>query len=179
MNDARRHPKHDRRRGKLASPRSTTITVYLKSVGPPPECVADFDIVTTLKTSGGGHNPPIIFQNGGYDGFDITFDLVDLTNNGAGSGYRFPKNSDDAVWSQIGTTCPLTPISDVFTNVKVQGPKKLTVFNENPDVGNNEGQGYFQYTLNVTTDKNGNGPPYVHLDPGGINMNGGSGFNQQ
>jgi hypothetical protein len=148
------------------------IDVYLNSVGPAPDYQANFDIQTCLPTELDGidPNPHVYFFNEGRPGFNIMFRLFDNTNGGAGSNYRFPKNKDDAVWSQLGETCPTAACDDVFPNkhTVVQDATTLVVFNPNQ-----EGcLGEFRYTLNVSI---GGDAPYVHLDPGGNNMNGGIG----
>lgn len=147
------------------------VDVYLNSTGPGPNDAA-FDILTCLPVvvSGTNPNPQIQFNNEGRPGFNITFRLFDNTNGGNGSNFQFASNPDDAVWSQLGSTCPTGPVWDVFPNnrTKVKDDTTVVVFNPNE-----EGcLGPFQYTLNVSVDGN---PPYLPLDPGGNNMNGGSG----
>lgn len=143
------------------------IDVYLYSVGPP----ADFEIMACLPVDTANEN--LIFYNQGRPGFVINYRLYDNTNNGAGSGYKFPnppappnRESEWALWSRQGSGCP--PLNHgqwaEFTsqNVKDQG-ETLVVINKNESVTE------FGYTLRVTND---NGKNFVDLDPGGLNQNG-------
>lgn len=146
------------------------IDVYLNSVGPAPNYDPDFDVQTCLPTKLEADDPRrhVLFFNDGRPGFNITFRLFDNTNGGHGSGYRFAANNDDAVWSELGQNCPTARINEVFEQPKVKDATTLVVFNPNQDPC----LGEFRYTLNVSLDGN---EPYVHLDPGGNNMNGGTG----
>lgn len=149
---------------------NVVIDVYLNSVGPAPDYAADFDVQTCLPMEFVGNDPRrhVLFFNDGRPGFNVTFRLFDNTNGGQGSGYRFAKNKDDAVWSQLGEDCPTEPVNQVFQRPVVQDATTLVVFNPNQDPW----LGEFHYTLNVSIDGD---EPYVPLDPGGNNMNGGSG----
>lgn len=144
------------------------VDVFLNSVGP--DGKPDFDVQTCLpiKFVAGDAHPQIQFDNAGRPGFWIKFRFFDNTNGGAGSGYRFPNHDADAVWSKVGTSCPTDAVDEIFPKryLDVQdGGLTLLAFNPNPYPA----QDTFRYTLNVST--NGK-KPYVHLDPGGRNMNG-------
>ena len=147
------------------------IDVYLKSVGPPPEYKADFEMKACLPVDAANKN--ITFYNQGRPGFVINFRLYDNTNGGAGSGYEFPnppsvpgKESAWAMWSRQGKGCPPQNHGQwsEFTSqsVKDQG-QTLVVVNQNQTVTE------FGYTLRVTND---GGKCFVDLDPGGNNQNG-------
>jgi hypothetical protein len=153
-------------------PWQVEIDVYLNSVGPGPDDV-DFEVDTCLPTEpdlDDPKHPRVDFKNEGRDdGFTISFRLFDNTNGGLGSNYRFPLNASDGVWSQVGHSCPTTATYGVFPEDSLDVKDKgltLVACNPNPPPG----QGHFKYTLNVSTTGN---PPYVRLDPGGNNMNGG------
>jgi hypothetical protein len=97
--------------------------------------------------------------------FKIHFHLHDLT----GQGYEFAGNADDAVWSQVGDTCPQNEAHEVFQpkRTKRDGPfdvPMLVVY-----YPNDKKVGRFRYTLNVS--KTGRAP-YLPLDPGGDGLNG-------
>jgi hypothetical protein len=144
------------------------VDIFLNSVAP--DGTPDFDVQTCLpvKFVAGDPHPRIQFDNAGRPGFWIKFRFYDNTNDGAGSGYRFPNHDGDAVWSQLGDTCPSSPVYDVFpkNSLDVQDSGlTLLAFNPNPCPAQED----FRYALNVSTDGK---KPYVHLDPGGRNMNG-------
>jgi hypothetical protein len=147
--------------GGQGSPWDVDVDVYLLSVGPP----VSYRIESYLQPQGNGD---LVFLNHGRPGFNVNFHLHDETN----SGYKFngPPNLQQAIWSQLGTSCPTSGVWDVFDpkSVKDQG-MTLVAFNRNPAPA----QGIFQYALNVT---NNNGASYVSIDPGGNNMNGGTPF---
>jgi hypothetical protein len=150
-------------RSKLAKdkPWTVDVDVYLHSQTP-----GEHSVESYLQTD--PSNDDLVFCNSHHPGFYVHFHLYDET----GLGYRFPlpANKKDGVWSQLGTSCPSTGIWDVFdgnkTDVKDQGAT-LIAFNPNPSPA----QGQFQYCLNVSIDGN---PPYLPIDPGGNNMNGGT-----
>jgi hypothetical protein len=135
------------------------VYVYLHSDAP-----LDFSVESYLQSDSNSDN--LMFYNRCHPGFYVYFHLIDET----GKGYRFPQssNKDDAIWSQMGTSCPTQAIYEVFDqnkiNVKDQGAT-LKTFNPNEGTA----VGNFQYTLNVSTDGKA---PYLALDPGGTNMNG-------
>ena len=141
------------------TPWDVEVDVYLETVGPP----ATYRIESYLQPQGNGD---LVFENHGRPGFNVRFCLHDET----GGGYKFdgPPNLQQAIWSQLGTTCPTSGVWDVFDpkQVKDQG-MTLVAYNRNPSPA----QGIFQYALNVTND---NGASYVSIDPGGNNMNGGT-----
>jgi hypothetical protein len=135
------------------------VYVYLHSESP-----GDFTVESYLQSDPGSKN--LVFYNRDHPGFDVTFHLVDET----GLGYRFPQpsNREDAIWSQMGTDCPSSPVWEVFQNHRITvGPQGLTLTAHNPNEGSAVGE--FRYTLNVS--RTGNSP-YLPLDPGGNNNNG-------
>jgi hypothetical protein len=145
-------------------PWSVQIDVYLESDGPNPKfhvesCLPFDPAVTTEKI--------LVFRTNHRPGFDILFQLHDLT----GKGYRFPKRADDGVWSKKGGTCPNTAAHEVFQPIRVIEPDRtaLVVHNENPGDEKGGAIGKFRYTLNVTTT---DGAPFLPLDPGGDDQNG-------
>src|SRR4051812_7913282 len=87
------------------------VDVYLNSVAK--DGTADFDVQTCLPTKwvGSDPHPQIQFHNEGRPGFFVRFRLFDNTGNG---NYRFASNEDDAVWSQLGSACPLSAAHGVF-----------------------------------------------------------------
>jgi len=152
-------------KSKLAhgKPWTVQVDVYLHSETP-----GDFTIESYLQTTPG--RDELVFYSSHHPGFYVEFHLYDET----GLGYQFPSanNEVDGIWSRLGSTCPLVGKWDVFpgdkTNVKNSG-QTLVAFNPNPSPA----QGVFQYTLNVSPDGE---PPYLPIDPGGNNMNGGTSF---
>jgi hypothetical protein len=166
LEDRRRKAK---KRSKLAQGKAWTVDVdvILHSSSP-----GDFSVQSYLQTTPGSKE--LVFYNSHHPGFNVQFHLYDET----GLGYRFPtgNNKKDGIWSKLGdgqAYCPTTGTWDVFpadkTDVRDQGTL-LVAFNPNPPPA----QGKFQYTLNVSLDGN---PPYLPLDPGGNNMNGGTSAN--
>lgn len=146
------------------------VDVYLKDdTTNPPEFRVESALPSYPEKPG---DNILVFNNNGRPGFEILFHLHDLT----GKGYRFPRNRDDAVWSKIGDECPEMEPDEadrVFRPVRVFEPDgdKLIVENDNEKKRDGNPIGRFRYTLNVTTKENGTGP-YLHLDPGGDDMNG-------
>ena len=142
-------------------PWDVEVDIYLTKACPDPV----FDIKTSLPIDSSSGN--IIFENNRRPGFNIKFNLHDET----GSGYVFPPQPQvrQACWSQIGTSCPQSPMWQVLDPRRVtnQG-RTLEVYNENPrpPVGP---LGPFKYTLRVTND---GGATYCDLDPGGDDMDG-------
>jgi hypothetical protein len=139
-----------------SSPWEVEIDVYLTKACPEPV----FEIYTTLPEGPNG----IVFNNNHRPGFNITFILHDET----GSGYLFPPQSKvkEACWSQVGPTCPESPVWEVFDPIHVNHDRTtLEVYNANPCPA----LGPFKYTLRVTTD---DGASYCALDPGGTDNNG-------
>lgn len=136
------------------------VDIYLNSVAK--DGTAEFDVQTCLPTKlvGVDPHPQIQFHNEGRPGFFIRFRLFDNTGNG---NYQFASDPKDAVWSQFGQDCPLSAAHGVFDADKtvLENATTLYTFNLNKDPGE------FRYTLNVSLD---GAPKYVHLDPGGNNM---------
>ena len=144
---------------KVKAPRTVDIDVYLQAPGSNPPFKLDSDLP--------GKDGNYAFKNKNHPGLIVGFHLHDELN----PGYSFPdaSNLQDAVWSQLGSTCPTSGIWEVFQPLSVENDgKTLMAYNENPTAGGN-GLGAFHYTLNVT--KTG-GPPYLALDPGGDDQNG-------
>ena len=152
-------------------PWDVKIDVYLNSVGPAPNYPADFDIQTCLPTqwNNGEDNPQVFFFNDGRPFFRVTFRLWDNTNGGLGSGYKFVADKNDALWSKLGSICPTAGCWDVFAKSGIKRPNDTTITGDNPN--DETCLGAFQYVLRVT-----DGNKIVSLDPGGNNMNGGTGF---
>lgn len=142
-------------------PWTVDVDVYLHSDTP-----GDFTIESYLQSTPG--RDELVFCSSKHPGFNVQFHLYDET----GLGYQFPSGNhkEDGIWSKLGSSCPLVGHWDVFpknkTQVKDSG-QTLVAFNPNPSPP----QGAFQYTLNVSQDGS---PPYLPIDPGGLNMNGGS-----
>lgn len=159
----KQHPNHPKDRWVVM------IDVFLNSVDATGE--PDFDIRTCLPTkmvASDPKHPEIQFDNAGRPGFSVEFRLFDNTNGGLGSGYRFPLEAKDGVWSQAGNGCPLGPAYEIFPEDELDVENKgLTLVGCNPNPS--PAQGPFRYTLNVSI---GGNPPYIPLDPGGNNMNG-------
>ena len=161
--EAEERRRHAKEKSKLAQGKAWTVQVdvYLHSETP-----GDFTIESYLQTTPG--RDELVFYNSRHPGFNVEFHLYDET----GLGYQFPSatNKQDGIWSKLGSTCPLVGMWDVFpadkTEVKNSG-QTLVAFNPNPSPA----QGQFQYTLNVSKDGQA---PYLPIDPGGNNMNGGT-----
>ena len=135
-------------------PWTVEVDVHLLEASNPPKfCIESF-----LKDP----DDKLVFNNNGRPGFKIVFHLHDET----GEGFRFPeeRDKDEAVWSQLGSTCPKRKVLDVLKPIRIfDDGTKLTVHNPNP----HPPQGEFTYTLRVT-----NGRKWLDLDPGGVNQNG-------
>ena len=143
-------------KGMTKQPWDVEIDVHLTKGCPDPT----FELQTHLPTQNG----KFLFENNHRPGFNVTFTLFDDT----GEGYVFPAQAQvkDACWSQAGTSCPTSPVWDVFDPRHVDhNGTTLTVYNENPSPP----IGDFQFTLRVTKD---GGASYCALDPGGSDMNG-------
>lgn len=137
------------------APWRVDVDVYLNDMNANPP---GFQICSCLQPA---LNGPLIFHNNRRDGFEIHFQLHDVN----GSGYRFPQNADEAVWSNVGNQCPPPPANAVFEPLRVQHNRTvLVVRNPNP----RPAQGPFQYALRL---RNAAGQEKV-LDPGGDNQNG-------
>nr|NUR37855.1 hypothetical protein [Sphingomonas sp.] len=159
MNDVSVKDRAMRLAGKGHDAWDVDVFVYLHS-----EAAGDFSVESYLQSDPTSDH--LVFYNRKHPGFDVTFHLIDET----GLGYRFPQSShrEDAIWSQLGTSCPANAIWEVFEKHSIQiGPQGETVSAHNPNEGTPVGA--FQYTLNVS--RTGN-PPYLPLDPGGTNNNG-------
>jgi hypothetical protein len=104
-------------------------------------------------------NDDIIFKNHRRDGFRVNFNLRDPRN----TGYLFPNDLTEALYSATGTRCPTSKgqwpqfAAEGVTN----GTRTLVVRNRN------NARQAFGYTLRVT-----NGTGWQDLDPGGVNDNG-------
>jgi hypothetical protein len=138
------------------TPWTIDIDVWLEREGSDPP----FRLETYL---GRNRNGDIIFENHRRDGFIINFNLRDPYN----TGYLFPADKDEALYSAAGAACP---------SAKGQwGPFKaesVTNGNRTLVVRNlNNGKQIFGYAMQVT--KTG-GRPFLLLDPGGDNQNGSS-----
>lgn len=143
------------------------VDVYLKSDADPRN--PEFSVASYLPEEVHGDEKYLIFKNNCRPGFEILFQLHDLTNK----GYTFPKRDADAVWSKTGDDCPGEDWAqnEVFEAPKVieRDPTILRVRFQNGPGSSGNGIGRFRYTLNVTTTGD---EPYLHLDPGGTGSNG-------
>jgi hypothetical protein len=123
-----------------------------------------------------GHD--LTFDNDGkYDGFDITFEIVDHTKK----DFKFMDIGEDAnghpnpdlapMWVKTvaqlgGSDCPDREFWDQFRATEVFGNnKKLSVRNENID------KNYFKFAFMFSRTPD-TGPYEIMYDPGGTNMNG-------
>ena len=138
------------------------VDVYLDSVDP-----LLFHIESPIQPA---PDTDLVFHNNCHPGFEIVFNFHDETADP--DGYSFVKPKEDAIWSQMGDGPDFCPKAAVAPGLTVLKPKRLSedamtlvVINENVDPF----VGPFQYTLRVT-----NGDRIIPLDPGGINMNGGT-----
>lgn len=149
-------------------PWTVEIDVYLVSDADP--AAPEFRVESCLESYDEGGEKYLVFRNNCRPGFDIHFQLHDLTNK----GYRFPRHEDDSVWSKIGTDCPKSEAHEVLTPKRVVEPDgtMLVAHNRN-DKRNGRNIGKFRYALNVSTTGRA---PYLSLDPGGDDMNGGISF---
>ena len=160
-------PERNMKRGASAlgpiDPWKVQLDVYLEDDSDPPK----FRVESCLPSYEAKPGDKILeFHNNNRPGFEIHFHLHDLT----GKGYKFPRNEDDAVWSQIGDQCPTTEMHEVFEPKRVVQPDQtmLVVQNDNDKKSGNP-IGRFRYTLNVSTTGS---RPYLPLDPGGDDLNG-------
>lgn len=140
--------------------RVVNIRVDLKSDGNPP----DFDLIPTppLPKWKNAKND-FEFENDGADGF-----LLNYTLHGNALGYRFPDDTDEALYSAEGTGCPRCEGQwDQFEAKAVtSGNKTLVVRNHNERVAE------FGYTLRVKKILADGEIKWLDLDPGGLNKNG-------
>lgn len=139
------------------NPKRVTVTVVLKSDNP-----LEFDIESDDLPKDEKGN--LVFKNNDHPGFQVEFELDDKMN----LGYLFPPNAlkKDAVWSKLGTSCPTAACDEVLKVTSVRPHRKAVValnMNADPILGE------FRYSLQVAKT---NGPPYLSLDPGGVNQNG-------
>lgn len=165
----------EHRRGlEAGKPWQIQIDVYLDDdSGPKPQ----FRVKSCLQSyKGDCGDTYVVFENNCRPGFEIVFQLHDLT----GKGYTFPKDADDAIWSRIGTDCPDEAWTRdkekylenrVFRPIRVMQPDQmsLVVMNDNDRKADGNPIGKFKYTLNVGKD---GAKPYLPLDPGGDDQNG-------
>jgi hypothetical protein len=144
----------------------------LESAGPP------WDVDVDVYVYAEDHDPPFViesylqveengnlqFHNRGRHGFNVRFNLHDLS----GEGYQWPRPNDvdEALRAQKGEGCPPTdcdPWDQFKAKNIIQNRKILVVRNLN------EYEAKFGYVLRVTKD---DGVTYRDLDPGGDNWNG-------
>ena len=130
------------------------VDVHLNRDGEEPP----FYLETYLPKSKDGE---ICFHNNDRPGFLIRFNLLDPHH----TGYLFPNDTDEALYSAKGAGCPTSKGQwGQFTAVGVEnGNTTLVVKNLNQS-GH---EGAFGYTLRVTK-----GGDWKNLDPGGLNQNG-------
>lgn len=140
--------------------RVVNIRVDLKSDSNPPE----FDLIPTppLPKWKNAKND-FVFENNGADGF-----LLNYTLHGNALGYRFPNDTDEALYSAEGTGCPTCEGQwDQFHAKSVtSGNKTLVVRNHN------QREAEFGYTLRVKKVLADGEVKWLDLDPGGFNKNG-------
>lgn len=136
------------------------IKVDLKSDGSPPV----FDLIPTpplpkLKNK----ENDFVFENNGGDGF-----LLNYTLHGNALGYRFPDDTDEALYSAQGTECPTCEGQwDQFEATEVNGGNKTLVVRNR-----NQYEAEFGYTLRVKKILPDGEVKWLDLDPGGLNKNG-------
>jgi hypothetical protein len=163
----------DNRNEVMALPESSSETARANaSVRPPDPWIVDVDVYLEPE----GTDPPfqmetylpinsaneIEFQNHLRDGFIIKFNLKDPHN----TGYLFPGDKDEALYSAKGTGCPTSKGQwGQFKAIEVVKPGNKTLVVRNLNQSGHQGQ--FGYTLRVT-----NGTKWRDLDPGGDNQNG-------
>ena len=136
------------------------IKVDLKSDGNPP----DFDLIPTppLPKWKNAKND-FVFENNGADGF-----LHNYTLHGNALGYRFPDDTDEAVYSAQGSGCPSCEGQwDQFEGKQVTGGNKTLVVRNH-----NQCEAEFGYTLRVKKILPDGEVKWLELDPGGLNKNG-------
>lgn len=140
--------------------RVVNIKIDLKSDGNPP----DFDLVPTppLPKWKNAKND-FVFENNGADGF-----LLNYTLHGNALGYRFPDDTDEALYSAEGTGCPTCEGQwDQFEAKSVTGGNKTLVVRNH-----NQCEAEFGYTLRVKKILSDGEVKWLDLDPGGLNKNG-------
>lgn len=136
-------------------PWTVDIDVYLEPEGTDPP----FFLETYLPVNSAGE---IVFQNHLRDGFIINFNLKDPHN----TGYLFPDDEDQALYSAKGKGCPASKGQwGQFKAIEVVKPGNTTLVVRN--LNQSGQQGAFGYTLRVT-----DGSKWRDLDPGGDNQNG-------
>lgn len=153
------------RRLPKGQPWEVDIDVYLYDASDPKD---GFKVKSVLPIEIDDSDPPIeyiIFENKGRPGFKLLFHLHDET----GQNYQFAENKDDAIWSREGDDkCPDEAEHAVLEPVRVKDGTLLVVKNEN-DEKDGKKIGKFRYTLRVGK---GGKPPYIPLDPGGVDQDG-------
>ncbi len=128
------------------------VDVYLEREGADPP----FHFETYLPM---GANNVITFENHDRGGFLIRYNLRDPHK----TGYLFPDDPDEALYSAKGEDCPHTRGQwSQFTAVEVQS-ENTTLLVKNL----NQSPQDFGYTLRVVKDGR-----WRELDPGGVNQNG-------
>jgi hypothetical protein len=133
------------------------IDVYLEPEGSDPP----FFLETILPVNSDGE---IVFQNHLRDGFILKYNLKDPYE----TGYLFPDDKEEALYSSKGKGCPSSKGQwGQFKAEEVVKPGNTTLIVRNRNQSGHTGQ--FGYTLRVTKDK---GATYLPLDPGGDNQNG-------
>ncbi len=140
--------------------RVVNIKVDLKSDSNPP----DFDLIPTppLPKWKNAKND-FVFENNGADGF-----LLNYTLHGNALGYRFPDETDEAVYSAQGSGCPSCEGQwDQFEGKQVTGGNKTLVVRNH-----NQCEAEFGYTLRVKKILPDGEIKWLELDPGGLNKNG-------
>ena len=140
--------------------RVVNIKVDLKSDGNPP----DFDLIPTppLPKWKNAKND-FVFENDGADGF-----LLNYTLHGNALGYRFPGDTDEALYSSEGPGCPTCEGQwDQFEAKSVTGGNKTLVVRNH-----NQCEAEFGYTLRVKKTLPDGEIKWLDLDPGGLNKNG-------
>jgi hypothetical protein len=140
--------------------RVVNIKVDLKSDSNPP----DFDLIPTppLPKWKNAKND-FVFENDGANGF-----LLNYTLHGNALGYRFPDDTDEALYSSEGTGCPTCEGQwDQFEAKSVTGGNKTLVVRNH-----NECEAEFGYTLRVKKILSDGEVKWLELDPGGLNKNG-------
>ena len=158
----------------MTAPKSQSETTRAKTSGetaPPEPWTVDIDVYLQPE----GTDPPfyletylpvnsaneIVFQNHLRPGFIINFNLQDPHN----TGYLFPDDEDEALYSAKGKGCPTSKGQwGQFKATEVK-PGNRTLVVRNLNQGGHTGP--FGYTLRVT-----NGSKWRDLDPGGDNQNG-------
>lgn len=143
----------------MADPKEVDIKVFLDLGKDPPFHLQCDELPKGTK------NGDFVFTNDHFPGFILNYVLQEPT-----TGYRFPDDLDEALYSAKTTTCPTSKGQWGQFKAKSVSSDNKTLVVRNMNQHGHEGQ--FSYTLRVTKTPHNADAEYLDLDPGGTNTNG-------